>query len=51
MIELLAAAYVIGQIQVGPNLLQTDYIDEDKNLITITEVVRDEPNQKILSDF
>ena len=40
MIELLAA-YVVGQVQVGPNLIQTDYINEDNALITVTEVLWD----------
>jgi hypothetical protein len=43
MIELLAAAYIIGQVQVGPNLIQTDYLNEDKQLITITEVIEEVP--------
>ncbi len=43
MIELLAAAYIIGQAQVGPNLIRTDYINEDKQIITVTEVIQEVP--------
>ena len=28
MIELLAAAYIIGQVQIGPNIIRTEYINE-----------------------
>lgn len=44
MIELLAAAYMIGQVQIGPNLIRTDYINEDHNVITIEEVIQEVPN-------
>jgi len=43
MVELLAAAYIIGQVQVGPNLIRTDYINEDKQIITVTEVIQEVP--------
>lgn len=43
MIELLAAAYMIGQVQIGPNMIRTDYINEDKQIITIEEVIREVP--------
>ncbi len=43
MVELLAAAYIIGQVQVGPNLVRTDYINEDKQIITVTEVIQEVP--------
>ena len=39
MFELLAAAYIIGQTQIGPNLIRTDYINEDKQIITVEEVI------------
>jgi hypothetical protein len=44
MFELLAAAYMIGQVQVGPNMIQTNYINEDKQIITVTEVIQEVPN-------
>lgn len=44
MIELLAAAYMIGQVQIGPNMIRTDYINEDKQIITIEEVIQEVPN-------
>lgn len=47
MIELIAAAYMIGQVQVGPNLLRTDYINEDHKIITIEEVIQEVPVQKV----
>ena len=43
MIEI-AAAYIIGMMQVGPNLIQTEYINEDKQIITVTEVIQEIPN-------
>jgi hypothetical protein len=43
MVEI-AAAYIIGMMQVGPNLIQTDYINEDKQIITVTEVIQEVPN-------
>ena len=42
MIEI-AAAYIIGMMQVGPNLIQTDYINEDKQIISVTEVIQEVP--------
>ena len=44
MVEI-AAAYIIGMMQVGPNLIQTDYINEDKQIITVTEVIQEVPNE------
>jgi hypothetical protein len=48
MIELIAAivlgqtmtADVIGRVQVAPNLIQTEYIVDDNQIVTITEFVR-----------
>jgi hypothetical protein len=37
MIELLAAAYIIGQVQIAPNIIRTEYINEDKVIIIIEE--------------
>jgi len=37
MIELLAAAYIIGQVQIAPNIIRTEYINEDKEIIIIEE--------------
>jgi len=45
MIELLAAAYMIGQVQVGPNMIRTDYINEDHQVITVEEVIQEVPVQ------
>jgi hypothetical protein len=42
MIEVLAA-YVVGMMQVAPNLIQTEYINEDKQIITVTEVIQEVP--------
>lgn len=41
MIEVLAA-YVVGMAQVGPNLLQVQYLNEDHQIITVTEVMSDQ---------
>ena len=40
MIEI-AAAYIIGMMQVGPNLIQTEYLNEDKQIITVSEVIQE----------
>jgi hypothetical protein len=44
MIEVLAA-YVVGMMQVAPNLIQTEYINEDKQIITVTEVIQEVSNE------
>jgi hypothetical protein len=41
MIELLAAAYIIGQIQISPTVIQTEYINEDKEIIITFEKVKE----------
>jgi hypothetical protein len=41
MIELLAAAYIIGQIQISPTVIQTEYINEDKEIIITFEQVKE----------
>jgi hypothetical protein len=41
MIELLAAAYMIGQIQISPTVIQTEYINEDKEIIVTFEKVKE----------
>lgn len=45
MIELLAAAYMIGQVQIAPNMIRTDYINEDHQVITVEEVIQEVPVQ------
>lgn len=37
MIELLAAAYIIGQVQVAPHIIRTEYLNEDHEVIVIEE--------------
>lgn len=49
MIEVLAA-YVVGQIIIGPNLIQTDYLNEDKQIISVTEVIQEVPDNVIASN-
>lgn len=41
MIELLAAAYIIGQTQISPTVIQTEYINEDKEIIITFEQVKE----------
>jgi len=43
MIETLLAATVIGQVITGPNLLQTDYLTERDEVITIVETIQEVP--------
>jgi hypothetical protein len=45
MFELLAAAYIVGQVQFAPNLIKTDYINEDKQIISVTEVIQQVPEK------
>ena len=40
MIEI-AAAYMVGQMLIGPNLIQTDYLNEDHKIVTVIEVVQE----------
>lgn len=40
MIEVLAA-YVVGQMIIGPNLIQTDYLNEDNQIITVIESIQE----------
>jgi hypothetical protein len=40
MIEI-AAAYMVGQMLIGPNLIQTDYLNEDHKIVTVVEVVQE----------
>ena len=50
MIEVLAA-YVVGMVQVGPNLIQTDYLNEDKQIITVTEVIEEVPHEMANTNY
>lgn len=40
MIEVLAA-YIVGQMIIGPNTIQTEYLNEDKQIITVVEVIQE----------
>ena len=35
MIELLAAAYIIGQVEIAPGIIRTEYLNEDHQVIVI----------------
>ena len=39
MIELLAAAYIVGQVQISPYVIRTEYLNEDKEIIVVFERV------------
>ena len=41
MIELLLASAVIGQTIIGPNLIQTDYLTETHQVVTIQETIQE----------
>jgi len=43
MIETLLAATIVGQVIIGPNLLQTDYLTERDEIITIVETIEEVP--------
>jgi hypothetical protein len=37
MIELLAAAFIIGQVEIAPGIIRTEYLNEDHQVIVIEE--------------
>ena len=37
MIELLAFALIIGQQEIGPGIIQTDYLQNSTEIVTIVE--------------
>jgi hypothetical protein len=37
MIELLAFALIVGQVEIGPGLIQTDYLQNSTEIVTIVE--------------
>jgi hypothetical protein len=37
MIELLAFALIIGQQEIGPGIIQTDYLQNSTQIITVIE--------------
>jgi hypothetical protein len=45
MIELLIASTIVGQSIIGPNLIQTDYLIETNQVITIQETIQEVPVQ------
>jgi hypothetical protein len=46
MIELLVAT-IVGQSIIGPNVMQTDYLTETNQIITIQETISEVPNNQI----
>jgi hypothetical protein len=44
MIELLIASTIVGQSIIGPNLIQTDYLTSNNQVITVQEVIQEVPN-------
>jgi len=41
MIELLLASTIIGQTIIGPNVIQTNYLTESNQIITIQETIQE----------
>lgn len=41
MIESLLVAYVVGQVITGPSEITTNYLNEDKQIVTVIEVVQE----------
>ena len=37
MIELLAFAMIVGQVEIGPGLIQTEYLQNSTEIVTIVE--------------
>ena len=44
MFELIASSLIIGQSLIGPNLIQTDYLTSDNQVITIQETITETPD-------
>jgi len=44
MIELLIASTIVGQSIIGPNLLRTDYLTDQNQIITIQETITETPD-------
>ena len=44
MIETLLASLIIGQVITGPNLIQTEYLTESNQVITVAEKIQEVPN-------
>jgi hypothetical protein len=41
MLELLAFAMIVGQKEIGPGIVQTDYLHNSTEIITVIEVQHD----------
>lgn len=37
MIELLAAALIIGQVEIAPGIIRTEYLNKDHQVVVIEE--------------
>jgi hypothetical protein len=37
MIELLTVAMIVGQIEIGPGIIQTDYLNNSTEIVTVIE--------------
>jgi hypothetical protein len=44
MIETLIASLIIGQSIIGPNLIQTEYLTESNQVITVVEKIQEISN-------
>lgn len=42
MIEIITA-YIVGQMIIGPNLIQTDYLTNQNQIITVIENIQEVP--------
>lgn len=42
MIELLVAT-IVGQMIIGPNLIQTDYLTPEQEIITVVDSIQEVP--------
>lgn len=37
MLELLAFAMIVGQTEIGPNIIQTEYLNNSTEIVTVIE--------------
>jgi|688.fasta_scaffold68421_16 hypothetical protein len=44
MIETLIASIIVGKVLISPNVIQTEYLTETNQVITVQETIQEVPN-------
>jgi hypothetical protein len=47
MIETLFASLIVGQSIIGPNVIQTEYLTHNQQIITIQETIQEVPVNQV----